>query len=809
MSDISDIPSAMSTSALESKLRELKEKSNKHSQILTAKLASSQSGQNLLHIGSSLSTLPPDLHSLLTQLHPVLTAAEATEKQYLQHLQKHVDLANRIRTEQRRISHATECADLYRDLLATELVVKRDATARRAAAGSSNTEAPLDSSVSVDSVDHLASLERCAHTVLGLVQDLQSSTDRVSVLTAAKAVAPNDTKQNLPSMRTPLEEDTERAQFLMKLAPRIRRLESDTITALTVRMEKAILKLQKLRDEDSNMEDGPSETELLLMLGHVMRGLALMGRGKEVENIFARVAIMPLVRSKVSMGRLDEGGPRGECTGLESLLEDIASSIAKSFSPLIQLADTMFDVGTNREVDLMTAGVWVPIVTALMADAGIKMAVFSPGIASILQRNYIVLHSFLASLATRILTPPEATAPTGTSLEALSFRPAISQDTIQLAQDRIYRHAKTAEFSKRWNLPIYYQLRFGDCCNRLNIAIESTREGGWIAEVFTGETKPSDVGFELPFFLELYDILVGMFRSDVILRPLANRFLRGSIQLIGRSLAFIEDGMNGKLLFGKEPVPESSENGSDTNGSNLPYPTRKPYSWGESAQDVAAVAWELAILESTMAHDYASVVAASLATEKSSPEQQAELGSTVSEVLKEASDQIAPLVNRAWNEIIVHILTEKCSGPLAAVKGVAATYRMTNRPPPTQASPFVKTILRPLSEFDNEFSSRIPDSVGDGWKVLVITTVTERYRAAVEELITTVQKTEVALQNRRATRRAASGGISDGDKVKLQLYLDFLDFSRCIEQLGVDPKVIPGIAALATLTEEGTHLQNS
>jgi hypothetical protein len=122
---------AMPTSALESKLRTLREKSNQHSQILTQKLASSQSGQNLLHIGTSLSTLPPDLHSLLTQLHPVLSATETTEQQQLQKLQALVQNANEIREEQRRMVHAAECADLYQDLLAAERDVKRDAALRR------------------------------------------------------------------------------------------------------------------------------------------------------------------------------------------------------------------------------------------------------------------------------------------------------------------------------------------------------------------------------------------------------------------------------------------------------------------------------------------------------------------------------------------------------------------------------------------------------------------------------------------------------------------------------------------------------
>ena len=175
-------------------------------------------------------------------------------------------------------------------------------------------------------------MERCAHTTLCLIQDLQISTDKITALTgsSSKVVAgvptttdgADDHNNNssgtaaasLPSMRTPLQEDTERAQFVMKLAPRIRRLESDTIISLTYRMEKTLRNLQLLRDgggssvgatisgggssmmmttlTDGQQQQLPNENDLLLMLGNCMRGLALLGRGKEVESIFARVAIM-------------------------------------------------------------------------------------------------------------------------------------------------------------------------------------------------------------------------------------------------------------------------------------------------------------------------------------------------------------------------------------------------------------------------------------------------------------------------------------------------------------------------------------
>jgi conserved oligomeric Golgi complex subunit 2 len=137
------------------------------------------------------------------------------------------------------------------------------------------------------------------------VQDLKSSTDVVAIMTASKVVpaaaaSGSSTNQNLPSLRTPLDDDMEQAQFLMKLAPRIRRLESDTVIALTYRMEEVLKTLQAGSDGVEGREgDDSSESsfkhDLLLLVGHCMRGLALLGRGREVENIFARVAIMYVI----------------------------------------------------------------------------------------------------------------------------------------------------------------------------------------------------------------------------------------------------------------------------------------------------------------------------------------------------------------------------------------------------------------------------------------------------------------------------------------------------------------------------------
>lgn len=807
----------MSTTALEHKLKTLREQSNQHSQLLTQKLASSQSGQDLLHIGTSLSTLPPDLHSLLTSLHPVLSATEQLEKATLANLEKLVVQVNQIRLETRRSQHAQSLADLYADLVAAERIVATHSRRSKAASyGPTNTNSEEDMD-SEDEVSQAAALERAAHVTLCLVEELHSATDTVSSMTQKTKEHTDPAKQALPSLRTPLPPNQEGASFLLQLAPRIRRVESETVTCLSHQMESVLQTLQEQQSNhtyekgDHDQEDRSQDT-ILLRLGHCMRGLALLSRGKEVESIFARVAIMPLIRSRVSMGRLDDGGARGECAGLQSLLDEMIASIARVYGPVLNMAESMFRVEDTQwmDVDLLTCGVWIPIATALMADAGIKMAIFSPGIASILQANYVTLDRFLATLSKRLLTEISATSTKETDLR---YQPCLTPQRIEQAQNRIYAHAKTAEFSKKWNLPIYYQLRFGECCSRLNKAIDQTRREGWITDVYTGTPETllrlrNESGFELSLFLELADVLLFLWRPNVILQPLTNRFLRGAVQLIGRTVSFIGDSMDGQIKFGEELVEaEPSSANGEANGGTPPmtHPTRRLYCWGESEQDVAAVAWELTILESMIQHDYVDTICGATTGGEAVLTDTEEGSQLVSEVLNEASGQIKTLVDKAWNESIVSILTTKCCGPLAAVKGVAATYRMTNRPPPTQASPFVSTILRPLNEFNIEFLNRTPDKIGLRWKQRIVVSVSDRYAAAVEELIATVQRTEVALQN-RGTRRRAAGGMSDGEKVKLQLLLDYQTYCLSAKDVGVEPDTVIGISKLRDLTLEGEKL---
>jgi hypothetical protein len=186
-----------------------------------------------------------------------------------------------------------------------------------------------------------------------------------------------------------------------------------------------------------------------------------------------------------------------------------------------------------------------------------------------------------------------------------------------------------------------------------------------------------------------------MWKSNVFLRPLTHRFLRGAVQLVGRLLTFINEGLEGNIEFGGNNEATATNAESEEGEEGIPAETVvgiPAYLWNSRVEDLAVVSWELTILETCLTHDYLDVIAKTVCptdnesrenTHNSSAELE-EIRSLSGDVLLESSRDISPLIESSWNKLIVDNLIAQCCVPLSAVKGVAATYRMTNRPPPTQ-----------------------------------------------------------------------------------------------------------------------------
>ncbi len=219
-------------------------------------------------------------------------------------LNKLVNQGRAVQAAIRRRTFALECAEIYRDLVLGEDIlrwdVERNSTSRSSGTMTKTTknqedydydneeeEDDDDDGETFESVELLnaSSLERVAYTALYLLQELQSSSEEVSAIalkgsssnssstattTAAAtedAVTSNEQQLQLPSLKDDNNYSSsanginsaiiEKSKYLMKLSPRIRRLESDAVKCLVGRLEGALIALRNLSEE----EDGNAEKD--------------------------------------------------------------------------------------------------------------------------------------------------------------------------------------------------------------------------------------------------------------------------------------------------------------------------------------------------------------------------------------------------------------------------------------------------------------------------------------------------------------------------------------------------------------------
>ncbi|KAJ7945719.1 Conserved oligomeric Golgi complex subunit 2 [Quillaja saponaria] len=158
------------------------------------------------------------------------------------------------------------------------------------------------------------------------------------------------------------------------------------------------------------------------------------------------------------------------------------------------------------------------------------------------------------------------------------------------------------------------------------------------------------------------------------------------------------------------------------------------------------------------------------------------------------------------NDAVIESLVEKSVEDLRQLKGITATYRMTNKPLPVRHSPYVSAVLRPLKAFlDGERATAYLTS--ETRQVLLLgsaTGITNCYNELAAELVSLARKTESSLQRIRqgAQRRAGASSdvsdhnMSDTDKICMQLFLDIQEYARNLSALGVDAATIPSYRSL-------------
>ncbi|KAJ3701238.1 hypothetical protein LUZ61_004943 [Rhynchospora tenuis] len=370
-----------------------------------------------------------------------------------------------------------------------------------------------------------------------------------------------------------------------------------------------------------------------------------------------------------------------------------------------------------------------------------KPGAFSPGKPTEFLKNYKSSLAFLAFL--------EGYCPT--KFAVVRFR-----------SETVY-----AEFMRQWNVGVYFSLRFQEIAGTLDSSL-------------TGPIKPIESREEtqkllLKQSIQLLESLKTCWSDDVLVFSHCDKFLRLSLQLLSRYSTWLSTGLAARRAHSGDA------------------------DWAISApvEDFVYVFHDVSVLISELSGDFLGHVSQLLSN----------CSDEVVQLVRESIAQACQLLQQLLPvilDIMIESIVEKSVEDLRQLKGITATYRMTNKLP-VRHSPYVSAILRPLKVFlEGERSAYLTKEATQNLLSGSAEKITNRYYELASDLVHVARKTESSLQRLRqgAQRRvgassdASDNNISDTEKICMQLFLDIQEYGRNLAGIGINAAEIPSYRSL-------------
>ncbi|KAL4420915.1 hypothetical protein ABPG77_001256 [Micractinium sp. CCAP 211/92] len=377
---------------------------------------------------------------------------------------------------------------------------------------------------------------------------------------------------------------------------------------------------------------------------------------------------------------------------------------------------------------------------------------------------------------------------------AMRFIEALEGYCTQQAQVEAFRGSGAyAAFMKRWNLPVYFSLRFQDIAGGL----EGTLSAAALQPAAAGAA--GSPRFHWAPSAAVWAGLQRCASPDVFLPQLADKFVRLALQLLARYAAWILSGMQARseaaaaaatgaagdaaAAGGREQQPQQQQQQQQAVGSRDGGSGGGTWDAAASSEQLAALRQDIDSLLAAVLSTFVPQLSALLA------ELPAETGEAVASAFAEAAEQLEA-AGGALMEAVADSLTEKSVVVLKQLRGIVATFRMTSRAQPSRPSHYVSMILAPLHQFtQGEAAAQLSVDARQQLAAAVAAGVSSRYLHLADDTLSTVRKTESSLKRLKARQQGTEGGAAPADTDKmiaLQLFLDVQEFGRQAKQAGVN-----------------------
>ncbi|KAI0688177.1 COG complex component [Cytidiella melzeri] len=431
------------------------------------------------------------------------------------------------------------------------------------------------------------------------------------------------------------------------------------------------------------------------------------------------------------------------------------------------------DAGAPGEFNIMANVVWAEIGKAIMDELG--NIVFAAGKPDEFRRHHETTQAFLRAI--------EYLAPSMHAIESMRSHP-------------VY-----AAFERRWQLPVYFQLRWKEIVGKLEEKLAVTK----LERSTSKETEP----FVTRQGSAVWTAISSCWSAEIYIPELSHRFWKLTLQLISRYHSWLDSNIPLSEPSSRFPSAismdkiTSSPTGFNRSGtpSNLQVETSSPDSI--AADEATLVQLAIAITD-IIAMDVQVLKLwreelSLMLPDVSETDNDGDVQTSLEDTLRIALSHIISLTPPLSAQI-VSILSRRGYDALLPMRSIPSQFRAmsSSKRMPTEPSHFVSLIFRSLRAF---FGIGSADGPGAAMKDKFLQSYAEEVFENVAQryiyFLTAMKKTEESLRRLKKGKKSAfslfgsstSAGNDDGradeEKIRTQMILDVEAFGKEAESFGV------------------------
>ncbi|PBK74315.1 COG complex component [Armillaria solidipes] len=459
---------------------------------------------------------------------------------------------------------------------------------------------------------------------------------------------------------------------------------------------------------------------------------------------------------------------------------DIADKVAvKSFSAARPSTPQMssFNIdGDEKGFNIMANVVWDEFGRAIMDELG--GVIFSAGKPDVFRKNHEITQAFVRSL--------EFLAPSVHSVECMRA------------------HSVYSAFERRWQLPVYFQMRWKEIVTKLEDSLSSTR-----VETTSGKGSASFVTAQAA---AIWMAVTACWSAENYIPDLSYRFWRLTLQLLSRYKTWLEQSLAG---MEKAPAAVATQTSDVPPRSSTPVTNEGSSADGAPLDDALLRQYAAAISDiKTIRSCILTLWREQISIMLPEPSDGAPDDLIESEEVLQRSLSSLMAMTPSMSSHIISILTKRCCDALLPVRSIPSQFRATsNKRMPTEPSHFVSSILRAVKVFfglgtSNGAGTSLKDDFLPSASAEVFENVCQRY----VHYVAAMKKTEESLRRLKRGRKptfslfgsstaGADDEAKDEERIRSQMILDVEAFGKDAESLGVKPDSSESYRVLSALVQ--------